>query len=1262
MGKINLKFDLATRTPEKPTIILANKNGRKIDQIQARNIIIKESMMNPSEISFNVNKFENSTENRLWNKIVNFRLVWCKEWNTLFEISVETDESIKTVKHVSGVQLGQAELSKIKLFNIEINTEKDIERDDYEITILFDENNPKGSLLDRIMEKTPHYTIAHVDASIAKIQRTFSFDDISVHDAFQEISEEVGCIFVYNSFYDENGKIIRSISVYDLQQNCKDCGYRGEFIGKCPKCQSQNITEGYGKDTTIFITSDELANNLRFTTDTKNVNNCFKLETGDDLMTATVRNCNPNGSDYIWYISDEMKGIMSDELVSKLNQYDGLYSYYQKEHPISIDNDLLSKYNSIVSKYKSYDKNLEQILVPIIGYPNLMTAYYNTIDLAVYLQSTLMPDAKLSDTTAEEQSRLLTSENLSPVAADNTKNMTISTANNAVLAMAKSIIDSRYQTKINMSTFSDYEWTGNFIITNYSDEEDTATSSTVTIFITNDYEDYVKQRLQKLLNKEAIDLSISGLFEKEYDDFCNELKKYCLDSLNSFYNICQSCIDILIEQGIADKDTWADKNPSLYDDLYLPYRNKLDAIQAEISVRDDEINTITGIKNDGEIISYGLQDYIVKSKEQIQNILNFENYLGEELWLEFCTYRREDKYSNSNYISDGLNNSELFEKALEFLETANKEIYKSSTQQHSISSNLKNIFAIEKFKPLYDYFEVGNWLRVQIDDKVYKLRLLEYEIDYDSLGNLSTVDFSDVLKIVDGISDAKSLFEKAATMSTSYDSVQKQAEQGVKSNNVVSAWTNKGLDVTKTKILSGADGQTQTWDEHGILLRKYNPITDTYDDEQTRFLNGSMFITNDNWKTVKTAIGGYYYYDLITGELKYTYGVNAETLIGNLILGENLGIYANDGSLTFNDEGFKVFNNNNSFIINPNAEKLILLSNKNEDIFYVKEDGELYIKGDGTDLDISENEEMSKKVGNEEVIDKINNSPEEVSIQADKIKLEGLVTANSNFKILQDGSIESKNAKFSGDVTGSGGEFTKSFKVKVPISRNVGFDTPPTFNIESDGDGTIIGTEETEGITTFYPSYILLNSDNSIKIYADNSLSLRTAKYISLDAQGNSIGLSGNVSVSGSFNVGGTKSRIVDTKNYNTRKLYCYETASPYFGDIGHGIIGNDGLCYIDIDCIFAETIDTIQNYNVFLQSYSDKQVYVYQKEYDFFVVKGTPNTEFDWEIKAKQVDYKMERLDEHVCSDIDLDIDYVEQAENYLKTYERELISDEQH
>ncbi len=46
---------------------------------------------------------------------------------------------------------------------------------------------------------------------------------------------------------------------------------------------------------------------------------------------------------------------------------------------------------------------------------------------------------------------------------------------------------------------------------------------------------------------------------------------------------------------------------------------------------------------------------------------------------------------------------------------------------------------------------------------------------------------------------------------------------------------------------------------------------------------------------------------------------------------------------------------------------------------------------------------------------------EGVKIKADSIQLEGLVTANGNFKILEDGSIETINGKFSGEITADKG-------------------------------------------------------------------------------------------------------------------------------------------------------------------------------------------------------------------------------------------------
>ncbi len=65
--------------------------------------------------------------------------------------------------------------------------------------------------------------------------------------------------------------------------------------------------------------------------------------------------------------------------------------------------------------------------------------------------------------------------------------------------------------------------------------------------------------------------------------------------------------------------------------------------------------------------------------------------------------------------------------------------------------------------------------------------------------------------------------------------------------------------------------------------------------------------------------------------------------------------------------------------------------------------------------------DLNGKVDSTEIISTINQTAEAIKIQASKIQLEGLVTANSYFKILTDGSIEAVNSKFTGTITATNG-------------------------------------------------------------------------------------------------------------------------------------------------------------------------------------------------------------------------------------------------
>lgn len=911
-----LNFDTSGNI-EDITFVLANKSGDKISNLtNVTDIVTKHAMNSYSEFSFNAHKELNRNTLRCWNDIKDFKLMWIPEWDMWFEIYVKISEENEDIKFITGKSLGEAELSQIMLYNIEINTETDISRDDYKIpTTFYNPDHPEASLVNRLTEKAPHYRFAHVDISLMNIQRTFTFDKKSIYDALKEVAEELNCLFVFGCGSDANGKPERTISVYDLEANCKDCGHRDTFVDKCPKCGSTNVTNGYGEYTNVFISRDNLVEEVTYTTDVDSVKNCFKLTAGDDLMTAAIRSCNPNGSDYIYYFSDAVRSDMSEQLQEKLSAYDKLYEEYQKTHNFDIDSSFVNNYNAIVTKYIKYDDSLKKIESPITGYPKLMRTYFDTIDMVQFLKNKLMPNITKPDNSAKSQGEYLMENLPSSAATTSLKNLSVSTANNIMISLAQSIVKGSFKITVTETTLSNDVWRGKFNLKSYSDEDDTYTSSPVSIGINENYEEYVRQRIEKILNKSDDNYyDIVGLFKQDLTVFKSELKKYCLDSLNTFQKCCQSCIDIMVQQGVAsDSSTATTSNAinakAIYDSLYVPYYNKLNAIQDEILVREDEVYTVEGkYNNQNELIQDGVQIEIERIIGDVQDTLNFQKFIGDELNKEFCAFLRMDEYSNDNYISDGLDNTELFQNAFDFINVATKELYKSATLQHSITGTLKNFLRMREFSPIVNSFKNGNWITIQIDDEIYQLRIIEYTIDFASSQNID-VTFSDVISAKDIASDIKSILDQASNMATSYGSIVRQSDMNSNFSKKMSDMILKGLDMTNTKIVSSADNQDITWDEHGLLCREFNDILNDYNPCQLKIINHGLYITNDGWKTAKAGVGQFYYFDPKDKVYKEGYGIIADTLVGNLILSSQVGIYNEEKSIEMDKNGIIVTTN-----------------------------------------------------------------------------------------------------------------------------------------------------------------------------------------------------------------------------------------------------------------------------------------------------------------------------------------------------------------
>ena len=204
---------------------------------------------------------------------------------------------------------------------------------------------------------------------------------------------------------------------------------------------------------------------------------------------------------------------------------------------------------------------------------------------------------------------------------------------------------------------------------------------------------------------------------------------------------------------------------------------------------------------------------------------------------------------------------------------------------------------------------------------------------------------------------------------------------------------------------------------------------------------------------------------------------------------------------------------------------------------------------------------------------------------------------------------------------------------------NIGFGVIESNNDQS-GSSMSIRSQGISLLSTYndedadYPYIELINSSKNTNVNIDAygiSISKNNVVWFSLSYEDNSpyMTVHGDVEVYGNLYASGAKPRLVSTDDYSERFLYCYETPTPLFGDVGEGTIGEDGRCYIWLDPVFAQTITTA-DYQVFLQRYGKGDCWIAERKPNCFVVEGTPGLTFGWELKARQRDFDQFRLEKN--------------------------------
>lgn len=114
----------------------------------------------------------------------------------------------------------------------------------------------------------------------------------------------------------------------------------------------------------------------------------------------------------------------------------------------------------------------------------------------------------------------------------------------------------------------------------------------------------------------------------------------------------------------------------------------------------------------------------------------------------------------------------------------------------------------------------------------------------------------------------------------------------------------------------------------------------------------------------------------------------------------------------------------------------------------------------------------------------------------------------------------------------------------------------------------------------------------------------------------------------GQMGCGGTKYRVVNTKNYGTVGMNAVESCAALFIDNGSCIIGEDGKGYVYLDPKYMETINEAYQYEVSATRTSNKKMEWIQKEADHFIAHGEPGATFDWIILGRQTGYQNDYIE----------------------------------
>lgn len=394
--------------------------------------------------------------------------------------------------------------------------------------------------------------------------------------------------------------------------------------------------------------------------------------------------------------------------------------------------------------------------------------------------------------------------------------------------------------------------------------------------IAEQMEEYYKLNLQYYEQ-----LALAANLQLEFEKLAAQLKMYnrCRDNIvaESDTTLVGNYNTVIIENGGTAITVYEEIADTLacIDNLIDECESQQDNVTAEL----DKVNV-----------------YLVMYKTditKIQQALSITDYFTEEEYTELCHYIFEGSYTDEYVtITDIMTYEEKFTQMKILYDRAKGRLERVSQPTQEFSVDVENFIFIKEFAQWSEQLETGCLINVELDtNDIALLFLSNITINYDD-HSLSMTFGNRFNKF-----DPKSLFDnmlgdisKSANTLNFIKEILYPIKNGEFNSMKEALQTSRNL--TMSAVLSSTNEEVLI-DGSGYTSRKL--LDDgTYDPRQVKITGRTLVFTDDAWDTCKAAIG-----ELILGDGSVAYGVNAETIIGDLIVGHNLVIKNSDGEELF---------------------------------------------------------------------------------------------------------------------------------------------------------------------------------------------------------------------------------------------------------------------------------------------------------------------------------------------------------------------------